>query len=326
MTLKTGVTLGLSLFLLSAVAFEARADKLRMAYTAISGVHTILWVVKEADLFRKNGIDVETVFIAASSRAVQALISGDLEIIQGAAPTVVEANLSKADLVMVGSQYDKLVTSFYVVPSIARIEDLRGKVIGVSRFGSVSDFAARYMIRKYGMEPVRDVALVQAGGIPEILAAMQNNLIHGGMISLPSSLKAKRLGMRELLSTEEIGLDFNMGTFICRRSLLRERRDELKKFLRAIVAAFDLANQDPAKAKTVLARYTRTDDREVLDATYVEYVKKYARRIPLVSLPGLKPIIDFIGESRPEAKRLRPEEMLDNSMLRELEGELGRSR
>jgi NitT/TauT family transport system substrate-binding protein len=269
---------------------------------------------------------VETVFIAASSRAVQALISGDLEIIQGAAPTVVEANLLKAELVMIGTQYDKLVQSFFVVPSIARVKDLKGKAIGVSRFGSVSDFAARYIIRRYGMEPVRDVALVQTGGIPEMLAAMQNNLIQGGMISLPSSLKAKRLGMRELLSPGEIGLDFDMGTFIVTRSLLRERRDELKKFLRAIVEAFDLANQDPAIAKTVLARYTKTDDREVLDATYVEYVKKYARRIPLVSLPGLKPIIDFIGESRPEAKRLRPEEMLDNSILRELEGELGRSR
>jgi len=150
---------------------------------------------------------------------------------------------------------------------------------------------------------------------------MQKNLVQGGSISLPLTLQARRLGFRELLTTETIALPFDYGCFIVKGSQLRAKRDELKKVLRATVAAYDLSIQEPAVAKKAIGKYTRTADSETLDATYKENVKDYALRIPYVSLPGLKSIIDFRAEGSAEVKKLALEKMFDNSLLQEIQKE-----
>src|SRR5262245_57683308 len=163
----------------------ASAEKLRVAYTAFAGTFTILWVGHEAGLYRKAGVDMELLYIGSSTRAVQALLGGDIDIVYSAAGAVVDANAAGADLVMIGCQYDQGQTSFFTTASITKVSELKGKTLGVSRFGSFSDFVARYVLRKHRLQPVKDVAILQVGGTQEIIAAMQKNLVQGGSISLP---------------------------------------------------------------------------------------------------------------------------------------------
>ena len=300
----------------------AFAQKLRVAYTAFAGTFTILWVGHEAGLYQKNGVELELLYIGSSTRAVQALLGGDIDIVYSAAGAVVDANLAGADLVMIGCQYDQGQTSFFTTASITSISGLKGKTLGVSRFGSFSDFVARYVLRKNRLQPVKDVAILQVGGTQEIIAAMQKNLVQGGAISLPLSLNAKQLGFRELMTTETIGLPFDYGCFIVKRTQLRAKREELKRVLRATIAAYDLAIQEPQIAKKAVAKYTRTTDPEILDATYKENVKEYAQRIPWVSLKGLVSIVDFRGEGTAEVKKLALEKMYDNSLLQEIQKEV----
>ena len=136
---------------------------------------------------------------------------------------------------------------------------LKGKAVGVSRFGAFSDFVARHVLIKNRLQPIKDVALLQLGGTQEIIAAMQKNLVQGGSISLPLTLQARKLGFRELLTTETIALPFDYGCFIVKSSQVRTKREELKKVLRATIAAYDLAIQEPALAKKAIGKYTRTD-------------------------------------------------------------------
>ena len=319
-----------SLFFLSLLAFafvsassaDAQAPKLRVAYTAFAGTFTILWVGKDAGLYQKHGADMELLYIGSSTRAVQALLAGDLDIVYSAAGAVVDANLAGADLVMVRCQYDTGQSSFFTTSSIASIGDLKGKAVGVSRFGAFSDFVARHVLKKNRLQPIKDVAFIQLGGTQEIIAAMQKNLVQGGAISLPLTLQARKLGFRELLTTETIALPFDYGCFIVKNSYLKSKRDELKRVLRATIAAYDLSIHDPAFAKRSVGKYTRTGDAETLDATYKENVKDYALRIPYVSLAGLTSIIDFRAEASAEVKKLTLEKMYDNSLLQEIQKEL----
>lgn len=318
-------TIVLLLFLIGITIMRtevAFAEKLRVAYTAFAGTFTILWVGHEAGLYRKTGVELELLYIGSSTRAVQALLGGDIDIVYSAAGAVVDANLAGADLVMIGCQYDQGQTSFFTTASITSISGLKGKTLGVSRFGSFSDFVARYVLRKNRLQPVKDVAILQVGGTQEIIAAMQKNLVQGGSISLPLSLNAKQLGFRELMTTETIGLPFDYGCFIVKRTQLRAKREELKKVLRATIAAYDLAIQEPEIAKRAVAKYTRTTDAEILDATYKENVKEYAQRIPWVSLKGLASIVDFRGEGTADVKKLALEKMYDNSLLQEIQKEI----
>jgi NitT/TauT family transport system substrate-binding protein len=320
--LRAIITLLLLIGLTLLRAEAAFAEKLRVAYTAFAGTFTILWVGHEAGLYRKNGVDLELLYIGSSTKAVQALLGGDIDIVYSAAGAVVDANLAGADLVMIGCQYDQGQTSFFTTASIASISALKGKTVGVSRFGSFSDFVARYVLRKNRLQPVKDVAILQVGGTQEIIAAMQKNLVQGGSISLPLSLNAKQLGFRELMTTETIGLPFDYGCFIVKRAQLRAKREELKKVLRATIAAYDLAIQEPQVAKKAVAKYTRTTDPEILDATYKENVKEYAQRIPWVSFKGLASIVDFRSEGAADVKKLALEKMYDNSLLQEIQKEV----
>ena len=300
---------------------HAQAQKLRVAYTAFASTFTILWVGKDSGLYHKYGADMDLLYIGSSTKSVQALLGGDIDIVYSAAGAVVDANLAGADLVMVGCQYDKGQTSFFTTAPIASIGDLKGKAVGVTRFGAFSDFVARHVLKKFRLQPIKDVALIQLGGTQEIIAGMERNLVQGGSVSLPLTLNAKKLGFRELMTTETINLPFDYGCFIVKNSFLKTKREELKKILRASIAAYDLAIQDPAFAKKTIGKYTRTTDRETLDASYQENVKDYALRIPFVSVAGLTSILDFRAETAADAKKLALEKMFDNSLLQEIQKE-----
>jgi NitT/TauT family transport system substrate-binding protein len=314
-------TIVLLLFLIGITIMRtevAFAEKLRVAYTAFAGTFTILWVGHEAGLYRKTGVDLELLYIGSSTKAVQALLGGDIDIVYSAAGAVVDANAAGADLVMIGCQYDQGQTSFFTTPAVASIDGLKSKAVGVTRFGSFSDFVARHVLKRNHLQPVKDVAFLQLGGTLEIIAAMQKNLVQGGSISLPLSFQARQLGFRELLTTETISLPFDYGCLIIRRSQLNNKREDLKKVLRATIAAYDLAIREPEVAKRAIAKYTRTTEPEVLNATYKENVKDYALRIPYVSLAGLNSIVDFRAEMMPDAKKPVLEKMFDNSLLQEI--------
>lgn len=220
-----------------------RGEVLRVGYTAISGSQAMLWVAHDAGIFKDLGLDVEIIYLAGP-RATQALIAGDLSFAQVASPPAVQAALGGAEIVWVASSVNKVLQQIYSSPSIRSVADLKGKTFGVSRFGSAPDFMARYFLQKHGLNPDRDVKILQVGGFPETLAALSEGIIQAGIFTAPLTLKARKAGLRELadLATEEIA--FNAIGLIARRSYLKRDRQTAKQFLKGYLRGIRKAKSD----------------------------------------------------------------------------------
>ncbi|MGH7831594.1 MAG: ABC transporter substrate-binding protein, partial [Candidatus Binatia bacterium] len=153
-----------------------------------------LWVAYERGFLRKYGLDVQLIFIGGGSQTVQALIGGDVSLAQVAGAGVIQADLQGADLAMIAGVINTLTFHLYVDKTIASPDQLKGKAVGVTRYGSSTDFAMRYALEKYGLQPDKDVTILQLGTVPATLAALEAGKIQGAMLSVPTTLKAKKLG------------------------------------------------------------------------------------------------------------------------------------
>src|SRR5438552_16611447 len=187
--------------LLTTIASHAAEglQKLRVAYAAITAAFSIPWIAKEAGIFQRHGLDVELVYIAAGSRAVQTLVGGSIDVAAIGGPAGVDAKLAGADTVYIAIPVNKVIVFTVAAPQIQRVEDLRGKSIGVTRVGTVTDFFTRIYLRQNGLVPDRDVMIRQMGGLPEIVAGLKAGQIQGGTFGFPAVLHAKAAGFHVLV-------------------------------------------------------------------------------------------------------------------------------
>jgi NitT/TauT family transport system substrate-binding protein len=279
----------------------------------------VVWVAKEARLFEKEGLDVELIYIAGSSRVVQAMLAKDIPISEIAIPAVIQANLAGADLVMLAGPNNKPGQKIMVKPEIKRREDLKGKKIGITRFGTSDDFLLRYVLGQWNLQPDRDVALIQMGGSPEILAGLASRGVDGGMLSSPLHLQAAKFGYSLLADLSAIGVDYQGAGVVTSRSYMREAPDTVRRYLRAYVEGLHRFKTDKNFSSKVIARYTRITDPEALEETYQHYAVKVMPKIPYPTAKGIQMVLDEIGTRAPKAKSLVPENFIDVSYLKDLE-------
>ena len=197
---------------------SAQTTKLKVAYPTTVGSMAVLWVAKDARLFEKHGLEVELIYVAGSSKVVQAMLAKEIPISEIAIPAVIQANLAGADLVMLAGPNHKPGQKIMVKPEIQTPENLKGKKIGISRFGTSDDFLLRYMLGQWKIQPDRDVALLQMGGSPEILAGLGSRGIDGGMLASPLHLRAVKLGFSVLVDLSTIGVDYQGAGVVTTRA------------------------------------------------------------------------------------------------------------
>ena len=290
--------------------------KLNVIYPAISGINAALWTAAEANTFQKYGLDVTLVYIPSAPQVVRVMLSGDSQIsLTGGAP-VVNANLSGADLVFIGGVAN--VPAFYLMalPEIKSIEDLKGKTVGVTRFGSSTDFTMRYILQKHGLQPEKDVTLLQIGGMPELAAAISKRFIVAAPFSSPTNLRAKNAGARILIDMAKAGVYFPHTNIVTTRPYIRTHRDVVLNFLRGYSEGIQKMITDKAFAKKVLQKYTRENDDEIIETTY-QYALDYVARPPYPTREG---IIETLKQSaHPKAKTANPDDFIDISLVRSLE-------
>ena len=190
---------------------------------------------KDGRLFEKHGARVELIYVAGSSKVVQAMLAKEIPISEIAIPAVIQANLAGADLVMLAGPNHKPGQKIMVKPEIKTPENLKGKKIGISRFGTSDDFLLRYILGQWKIQPDRDVALLQMGGSPEILAGLGSRGIDGGMLASPLHLRAVQLGFSVLADLSTIGVDYQGAGVVTTRAYARENQDVVRRYLRAYV-------------------------------------------------------------------------------------------
>ncbi|HZU05116.1 MAG TPA: ABC transporter substrate-binding protein [Chloroflexota bacterium] len=294
----------------------------RSAYTSESALELPLWMAHEAGLFAQHGLEVTVERIAGgSSKAMQVLIAGELDILHGSGPAVVDARLAGADVVAIAIAYPVLGINLYAVPDIVRLEDLRGRAVAITRAGTLSDFGARYALTRYGLRPEVDVGLVQTGGNTETIAAMQAGHVAAGVIASPFDVPARKLGFHELLDLASLGLEFPTTGLLVQRDYLVRHEEVLRSFLRAYVEAIARIQQDKPFAKQVISKYASTTDEEALESSYAAFGQRYLTRAPYPTVAQFQTLIEFVAEREPRARSLQPETLIDARFVRALDEE-----
>lgn len=314
------VRIFLTIVFLTLLTNTARAQtKLSVAYPTTVGSMGILWVTKDAGLFDKYGLDVSLIYISGSSKIVQAMLAKEIPISEIAIPAVIQANQAGADLVMLAGANHKPGQKLMVKPAIKRPEDLKGKKLGVTRFGTSDDFLLRYLLTQWKIAPERDVALLQMGGSPEILAGLSSGGIDGGVLSSPLNLRAQKAGFSLLADMSAIGVDYQGAGIVTTRRYMRERADTLRSYLKAYVEGLARFKTDKAFSLKVLAKYSRIDDREMLEETYRHYAVNVMPRVPYPTMKGIQMVLDEIASRSPKTREISPASLVDVTYLKELE-------
>jgi NitT/TauT family transport system substrate-binding protein len=293
------------------------ARKLTVANTSLS-LAIALFVARDQGMFQRHGLQVEVPLIAGV-RSVQALVAHEVEYALISGRTTTDAVLAGADLVMLASIAPTLSFVIYGAPGLTRPEDLRGKTIGVASFGGSADFAGRLGLRRFGLEPDRDYALFQTGGVPESLAALQSGGVQAAVLSAPTTLVARKAGLSPVLDVTSLGIEYVFGALSTDRAFLAQEPETTRRLLRGLLEGIHFAKTDPAATKQLIAPEYKTDDPEVLDETYALAVERMLARVPYVSPAGVKTVLDDAATDVPAARTLSPEQLIDNTWLAELE-------
>ena len=293
--------------------------KVRAAYTSIGIQFDPIYIMKERDLPRKYGLDVEMLFVPVSSRAVQAALAGELQFITSAGVANINANMSGGDFVGLTATLNTFVFKILASPELKKPEALKGKKVGISRLGGASDFSIRYALTHWGLVPDKDVAIIQVGGEQEELLALQNKAIDAAALSEPYATVANRAGFTVLADLSQLGVPYSMHGFGARKSFIQANRDVVIRFMKAYMEGIYLFKTNKELALNVLRKVTRVDDLSVMQTAYDDYSQRLIPRIPHPNREGIQTIIDQLAKTRPQMKNLNPSDFIDPTILKEIE-------
>ena len=309
--------LGLSFVLLLGLPARVWAQKLVVGYSGVTAIQAPVWVMKDAGYFKQEGLDADLIYIASSSTMAQAMMAGEVAISTANSQAVVDTGLQGGDLVAVGAFVNFVALYVIAAPEIKSVQDLRGKPVGVTRFGATTDFAMQMFLKKYGLEPVRDVPIIQIGGVPELAAALSKKSIYAAAMSYPMGLVAQQGGMKLLANLAKEEIPFLHQGLTTTGKFLRERRAQAKAFVRAYARAVHFMHNRKEESKAILSRYTKVTDPAMLEGT-MQYAYDFVEKVPLVKREAFQVTLDESGKKNPKAKQAKAEQFYDNSLVEEL--------
>ncbi len=300
------------------VAHVAQAKDIPMIYSAVTASESVLWVAHETGLLQKHGLNTQIVYVSSGSRAMSALIAGETPILFSAGSPAVSAALGGARVKIVMSLLN--VFPYYLVAGkgITQVEQLRGKKIAISRFGSSGHAAAVYALRRFNLEPGRDVALLQIGGGSDRIAALQANAVQGTLLTSPQELLVKKMGANVLADLAQLGIPFVHSAVVTRDEVIAQQPELLDNFGRAVIEGLYFIKTKPRETLKIFQKYFRTNDTEALQDSYDEYARQL-QRVPYVDTKALQTVLQTLGESQPAALKAKPEQFIDHSTLQKIE-------
>jgi NitT/TauT family transport system substrate-binding protein len=293
------------------------AAPVRVAYSAISGAMGPLWVAHDLGIFNRHGIDVQLLYIGGGSVVTQALLSGDVQFVRLGANAVVQASLRGAELKMIANTINRLVFSLMSRPEIKSPGDLKGKKIGVTRLGGSTDFALDLALKKWALRRGTDVAVLQTGGMPQLLGAIKGGNIDAGVISPPTNLQAQKLGLKELVDFGDLDILYPNSPLAATQNYLANNRDLVLRFLRGYSEGIHRVKTDRENTLKIFSKYTAVKDPEILAELYRIYAVKHLEKIPFVNADA----VDAVLQTEVKTGAAKAADFIDNSLVSEIERE-----
>ncbi|MBI4526302.1 MAG: ABC transporter substrate-binding protein [Deltaproteobacteria bacterium] len=308
----------LILFSPTAVFSQGKAlKKIHVGVPAVSMGNMIIFVAKEAKLFEKHGLDADVVVMQGSGIASRALVAGSVAISPIATPTVMNAVLAGSDMVILAHTMPGVVQSLMVRPDIKRPEDLKGKTVAVTTFGSLTDFLVRHLAKIKGLNPDKDFALLQLGGDSDRLLALRQGKVPAAALSHPSYILAQRAGFFQFWDFFK-EVDYPWSEIATTRAQVRQDRDLVLRYMRAHLEGIARFKQDPEFAKKVIKKTLRLDDDSLAQESW-DLFAQHRLAAPYPNIKGMKTSYEYVAQRRPDVYKHKPEEFVDTSFVEELD-------
>ena len=304
------------LVLAGANSFAQSLTRVMSGYAATSGPHAVLWIARDAGLFEKNGLRTDVAYIRSGSTMAQTLVSGEIQVSQMGGPALLAAGVAGMDVTFVAVALN--TTPIVIMGTVARMEELKGKGIGVTRYGSNTDISARFAIRKAGLQPEKDIALIQLEDYAGIMGGIASGRIAAGALADPFTDAAKKLGYKEIADVAKMGLEFPFVGIAAKKSYINSNMDTVQRFTRAYVEAIAIYKNNRELAMKITSKYTGIKDPGTLASTVDFYAPKL-QRVPYATVGGLKFVLEQVGVRDARAKNYNPETFMDTRFVKQLE-------
>jgi ABC-type nitrate/sulfonate/bicarbonate transport system substrate-binding protein len=309
----------ISFFFLTSSPFAQSKSlkKIHVGVPAVSMGNMIIFFTKEANIFEKHGLDAEAVVMSGSGIASRALVAGSVAISPIATPSVMNAVLAGSDMIILAHTMPGVIQSLMVRPEIKRTEDLKGKTIGVTTFGSLGDFLVRHLARQKGLNPDKDFVLRQIGADPERLISLRQGSIQAATLSHPTFILAQRSGFHALWDFFK-DIEYPWSEIATTRSQIKQDRDLIMRYMRAHLEGIARFKQEPELAKKIIKKTLRLDDDALANESW-ELFAKHRLAAPYPNIKGMKTSYEYVSQTRPDIWKYKPEEFADSSFVEELD-------
>jgi NitT/TauT family transport system substrate-binding protein len=315
----------LSWLFLALIAFVAPAlaaqpsENLAVGYSSLAGHHTPMWIAVEERIGRKYGIDLKAIY-AGRLRPQQLLASGDVPLVVATGSGALTSHaLGSKDQVIVAINMNKVGGGIFTRSDIKTAEDLRGKTIGVSRAGSISEIILRYVLRaKLGLQPDRDVKLLVVGDPAVGLQALERGIVDATPLTMPLPMIAIKMGFRELVSYDALGITFPANTVTTLRQTIAKRPDLIENFLKTLIEGIYIFKTNKAKSLAVMKKNLLGASDEVLEETY-KYTTAALEQPPYPSVEVIKSGLEILSLQYPQAKQTDPLLLIDPGFVRRID-------
>src|SRR5436190_5417753 len=295
-------------------------EKIKIAYSSADTLNQIWTIAQDAGFYKKNGLDVDMVYIGSTTVGITAIVAQDIQVGNAAGSGVANAAVRGADTVSVGCVINVLAYELVVLDSIKSAEDLKGKSIGISRFGSASDVAARELLKGLNLRPMEDVKILQVGGASERAAGFSRGVIAGfpsppgNVYLIPGGLPHRILAnMADLPKPYPLPFIYAVTT----KSYLAKKRDTVKRVLMALIEASHFFKTNKDATQKIVAKYLRGANKTYLDSSY-QSTAKILERVPYTTRKGMKIQLDEALKQTPGSK-VTVDSLIDDSIVREIE-------
>lgn len=301
-------------------AASAAPVKVNLGWVSVSAANSAIWSAEDGGYLKQYGLEANNPNFQDSTQAVAALISHGTDINCGISGTaIVAANLQGSDLIIIASTINTFPNSLYSKTSIAKVADLKGKKVGITRVGTASDTAARFGLAAGGLDPDKDVEYIQTGGLNQTVAALAANQIDAGALSPPQTLAARKLGFKELIDVSTLGLQYVYNGVATSRAYAEKNPNVVEDVLKAILAGEHRFRTDAAFGKKIIAARAKLKDQAQVDETYSLFATKYLHYPPFPTVDAMKTVLTELAKTRADARTADPNKFIDASYLQKLQ-------
>jgi NitT/TauT family transport system substrate-binding protein len=316
---KSTISFLCMVFLVSIInrADAAELTRIRVGILA-TGEFAQTYIAQKKGFFEKNGLGVELIYFQGGSQVIQAMLGGDIPLTVTAGPEGVIAKLQGADIALLAANNPTMHFSLFVAPEIKKADDLRGKIAGISRFGSSSDFCIRYMFKSLGLAE-RDVTIVQIGDNPSRLAALKSNAVQASVFTTPNTVRARKAGFTSMVDAYKLGLKFHGSGIAANGGFLRDHRPIVEQFFKGFLEGVAFAKNHKDESLRLIREFMKLKDPDEVEESYQVIIRDIQPRKPYPLKEGVEMVLRNVESTIPRAKTVKPEELIDDSILRRLD-------